>query len=121
MHSSTFEYIILFYRAKKQICNSQICIKAFTKYNGNASSDTVYRNLHLFKDIGIMDLTFQDGESLFHLKNEINTHEYKFICTECWNTTNLNLCPLEKIDTSLNGYLIFDHKFEVYGVCPSCL
>ncbi|RRN67708.1 transcriptional repressor [Peribacillus simplex] len=88
---------------------------------GNASSDTVYRNLHLFKDIGIMDLTFQDGESLFHLKNEINTHEYKFICTECWNTTNLNLCPLEKMDNSLNDYLIFDHKFEVYGVCPSCL
>ncbi|PRS31693.1 transcriptional repressor [Bacillus sp. RJGP41] len=88
---------------------------------GNVSSDTVYRNLHLFKDIGIIDLTFQDGECLFHLKNEINTHEYKFICTECGNTTDLNLCPMEKIDTSLNDYLIYDHKFEVYGVCPSCL
>ncbi|MDQ0879211.1 Fur family transcriptional regulator [Peribacillus sp. V2I11] len=88
---------------------------------GYVSFDTVYRNLYLFKDIGIMDLTSQGGENLFHLKNEINTHEHKFICTECGNTTELNLCPMEIMDTSLNDYLIYDHKFEVYGFCPSCL
>ena len=88
---------------------------------GNVSFDTVYRNLYLFKDIGIIELTSYNGENLFHLKNEINTHGHKFICTECGKTTELNLCPMEIMDTYLNDYLIYNHKFEVYGLCPSCL
>ncbi|MGG3452109.1 Fur family transcriptional regulator [Domibacillus aminovorans] len=87
----------------------------------NISLDTVYRNLYLFKDIGIIELTSYNGENLFLLKNEINTHEYKFICTECRITTGLNLCPMEIMDTSLDDYFIYNHKFEVYGLCPSCL
>jgi Fe2+ or Zn2+ uptake regulation protein len=36
------------------------------------------------------------------------------------NTTALNLCPMKMMDTSLHDYLIYDHKFEIYGLCPSC-
>lgn len=87
---------------------------------GKVSCDTVYRNLYLFKNIGIIDVTSYKGENLFHLKNKINTHEHKFICTACRKTTALNLCPMEIVDTSLDDYFIQTHKFEVYGLCQSC-
>lgn len=87
---------------------------------GNVSFDTVYRNLYLFKDIGLLDLTYHNGEYLFHLKNEINKDQHYFICEKCGNTTTLNICPMEFTYTSLENYLVYNHKFEVYGLCPSC-
>ncbi|MFC0274714.1 Fur family transcriptional regulator [Metabacillus herbersteinensis] len=109
--------ILSYFMAQK---NRFVSAKSLTDHlrntMGNVSFDTVYRNLYLFKDIGIMELTYYGGENLFHLKNEINTHEHMFICTECGNTTALNLCPMKMMETSLNDFLIYDHKFEIYGL-----
>jgi Fur family transcriptional regulator, zinc uptake regulator len=110
-----------FMRQKNRFVTAKSVTEHLRNTMGHVSFDTVYRNLYLFKDIGILELTSHGGENLFHLKNEINTHEHMFICTECRNTTALNMCPMEIIDSSLNDYLISDHKFEVYGLCPSCL
>jgi Fur family transcriptional regulator, zinc uptake regulator len=106
---------------KNRFVSAKSVIKHLRNNFGNVSFDTVYRNLYLFKDIGIIELTSYNGENLYHLKNEINTHEHKFICTECGKTTALNLCPMEIMGNALNDYLISNHKFEVYGLCPSCL
>jgi Fur family zinc uptake transcriptional regulator len=108
---------------KNRFVSAKSLIDHLRNDKGNVSFGTVYRNLYLFKDIGIIELTSFNGEKLFLLKKEINTHEHLFFCTECRKTTELNLCPMEMeiIDTSLNDYLIYDHKFEVYGLCPSCL
>jgi Fur family transcriptional regulator, zinc uptake regulator len=108
---------------KKKFVSAKSLIGHLRKDKGNVSFDTVYRNLYLFKDMGIIELISVNGENLFHLKNKINTHEHLFICTECRKTTELNLCPMEMevMDASLNDYVIYDHKFEVYGLCPSCL
>jgi Fur family transcriptional regulator, zinc uptake regulator len=110
-----------FMEQKNRFVSAKSVMEHLRNYLGNVSFDTVYRNLYLFKDIGIIELTSYNGEKLFHLKNEINTHEHKFICTECGKTTALNLCPMEVMGTYLNDYLVYNHKFEVYGLCPSCL
>src|SRR5438309_11943820 len=97
-----------FMEQKNRFVSAKSVMEHLRNYLGNVSFDTVYRNLYLFKDIGIIELTSYNGEKLFHLKNEINTHEHKFICTECGKTTELNLCPMEIMDTYLDDYLIYN-------------
>lgn len=89
-----------------------------TLYDG-ISFDTVYRNLHLFNDVGILDTTELNGEKHFRIKCA-DHHHHHFICRKCGHTRKINHCPMDQLTTSLEGYHIEDHKFEVYGLCPAC-
>lgn len=89
-----------------------------TLYEG-ISFDTVYRNLHLFTEVGILETTELDGEKLFQIACSTH-HHHHFICLDCGKTKEIHYCPMETMGTSLANYEIKDHKFEVYGICPIC-
>lgn len=83
------------------------------------SFDTVYRNLHLYNEVGILETTELNGEKHFRMKCALH-HHHHFICRSCGSTKKINHCPMKQLTTNLDGYLIEDHKFEVYGLCPLC-
>ncbi len=83
------------------------------------SYDTVYRNLHLFHDLNILESTSLNAEKHFRL-NCSDQHHHHFICSACGGTKKINVCPMDDIGSMLKGYTIDDHKFEVYGLCPTC-
>lgn len=83
------------------------------------SFDTVYRNLHLYHDMGILEATELNGEKHFRM-NCTHGHHHHFICNTCGKTKKIAHCPMDNIDHSLKDYYIKDHKFEVYGLCPNC-
>ncbi len=88
------------------------------KFSG-ISYDTVYRNLHLFHDLDILDSTSLNAEKHFRI-NCTDNHHHHFICNGCGRTKKINICPMDDIGGMLKNYTIDDHKFEVYGFCPSC-
>ncbi len=83
------------------------------------SFDTVYRNLHLYHSLGILESTDLDGEKHFRM-NCMSDHHHHFICKDCGNTKKIPICPMDEIEQLLKNYDIEDHKLEVYGVCPLC-
>ncbi|MGY0693292.1 Fur family transcriptional regulator [Virgibacillus sp. FSP13] len=83
------------------------------------SFDTVYRNLHLFNDVGILETTELNGEKLFRISCT-HYHHHHFICKDCGKTKEIDICPMEEVTNSLENYRIEDHKFEIYGQCPEC-
>ncbi len=87
----------------------------------NVSVDTVYRNLHLFTELGIVETTEMDGEKYFRVTCDSNHHHHHFICKSCGKTKEIHLCPMDKINQELTGFEIEDHKFEIYGKCPTCV
>lgn len=89
-----------------------------SKYPG-ISFDTVYRNLHLYHTIGILESTELNGEKQFRIKCSQN-HHHHFICNQCGKTTEIDICPMDEAEPYLKQYLIKDHKFEIYGLCPEC-
>jgi len=88
------------------------------KYPG-ISFDTVYRNLHLYNDIGILETTEFNGEKQFRMKCS-HDHHHHFICNKCGKTTEVDICPIDEVKDFLANFFIEDHKFEIYGLCPMC-
>lgn len=88
------------------------------KYPG-ISFDTVYRNLHLYDDIGVLETTELNGEKQFRMRCTTN-HHHHFICNSCGKTTGIEVCPMDEAKNHLTDYSIEDHKFEIYGLCPLC-
>jgi len=83
------------------------------------SYDTVYRNLHLYHDLGILESTNLHAEKHFRM-NCGDHHHHHFICNRCGRTKKLPICPMNQVQKMLESYQINDHKFEVYGLCPGC-
>lgn len=86
----------------------------------NLSFDTIYRNLSMFANLGIFEMTELAGEKHFRFACSVDDHHHHFICLECGKTEEIELCPMEEIKKNLKGFDISDHKFEIYGRCPEC-
>jgi Fur family zinc uptake transcriptional regulator len=87
-------------------------------YNG-ISFDTIYRNLHLFHSVGILESTELNGEKHFRMICA-DHHHHHFICKDCGITKEIHLCPMDFIESGLSNFSVEGHKFEIYGQCPSC-
>lgn len=85
------------------------------------SYETVYRNLYSFVEHGILEMSDYNGEKVFLLHCQSHSHHHHFICENCGQITELLNCPIDVFTQQLSGYSISNHRFEVIGLCPTCL
>ncbi len=88
------------------------------------SLGTVYRNLAVFKDMGIArSVGVVNGQERFDAVTEAHPH---FICKNCFRITDI---PVAKkvIDSNVYNYIeqecnveIDTHSITFYGLCSSC-
>ena len=83
---------------------------------------TVYRNLELFTNAGLLEKSFfQDGVTRYSLAK--GHHGHYLICTGCQEKIRLEDCPLHELEHKLTdetGFTITDHDLTLYGLCPAC-
>ncbi|WP_425284441.1 Fur family transcriptional regulator [Alkalicoccus daliensis] len=87
----------------------------------NMSVATVYNNLRVFKDAGLVrELTYGDSSSRF----DSNTSDhYHVICDDCGKIVDFHYPGLDEVETlakHIAGFNVRDHRMEVYGTCPDC-
>lgn len=63
------------------------------------SFDTVYRNLHLYNDLGILESTNLNAEKHFRM-NCTSDHHHHFICKACGQTEKLRFVQWMKLSAS---------------------
>jgi Fur family peroxide stress response transcriptional regulator len=95
--------------------------KALENNFPNMSVATVYNNLRLFKDAGLVrELTYGDASSRFDANM---TEHYHVICKKCGKITDFDypsLIDAEQEASKNTGYRVESHRMEFYGVCPGC-
>jgi len=89
--------------------------------NQKINFSTIYRNLEILTDIGILcKVDKGNGANYYRLNNEDN-HHHHLICKSCGKTCKIDFCPLSEMNNDqFKGFTIVEHKFEVYGYCKEC-
>nr|WP_251046500.1 MULTISPECIES: peroxide-responsive transcriptional repressor PerR [unclassified Oceanobacillus] len=87
----------------------------------NMSVATVYNNLRVLKDIGLVrELTYGDSSSRF----DCNTSDhYHIICNDCGKIVDFHyplLNEVESLAEQVTGFDVSHHRLEVYGKCDEC-
>lgn len=87
----------------------------------NMSVATVYNNLRVFRNAGLVkELTYGDASSRF----DFVTHDhYHIICDSCGKIVDFHHPGLEEVEhlaSHVTGFHVNSHRLEVYGTCPEC-
>ncbi|SMO75384.1 peroxide-responsive transcriptional repressor PerR [Melghirimyces algeriensis] len=87
----------------------------------NMSVATVYNNLRVFKEAGMVrELTYGDASSRFDANME---EHYHIICRECGKIVDFDYPSLNQIEEEAarkTGFRVETHRMEIYGLCQSC-
>lgn len=87
----------------------------------NMSVATVYNNLRVFKEVGLVkELTYGDSSSRF---DYVTSQHYHVICEKCGKIVDFSYAGLEEIENEAakaTGFVINSHRLEIYGVCQDC-
>ncbi len=92
------------------------------KKNPNLSLDTVYRNLRLLTEIGLVHHIPLPSGAVFELSDD-GQHHHHLVCINCDKVSCIAYCPdLSGFSSYADseGFKVLGHIFEVYGQCSEC-
>ncbi|MEC5424128.1 peroxide-responsive transcriptional repressor PerR [Virgibacillus sp. C22-A2] len=87
----------------------------------NMSVATVYNNLRVLREIGLVrELTYGDASSRFDCNT---TEHYHMICDSCGKIVDFHYPSLEEVESlaeQVTGFEVSHHRLELYGKCEDC-
>ncbi|MEW6532249.1 MAG: transcriptional repressor [Thermodesulfobacteriota bacterium] len=87
----------------------------------NISLGTVYRNLELLSESGLI-LKLELSGVAKRFDGTVEDH-YHVRCVQCGQVRDVEVSPLPEIEAAVqdaSGYEIFAHRLEFRGLCPLC-
>lgn len=95
--------------------------KALENKFPNMSVATVYNNLRVLKEVGLVrELPYGDSSSRFDC--DMSKH-YHIICSQCGKIVDFHYPSLDEVESlaeQVTGFNVSHHRLEVYGTCTDC-
>lgn len=87
----------------------------------DVSIATVYNNLRLFTDMGVIqELKYSNEPSHFDF---VSVRHFHVVCQNCGKVVDVfypDLDRIERLVTNLTGFETVGNNIEVYAICPEC-
>ena len=106
----------------KPFPTAQQLLAAVHKKHANVSLDTIYRNLALLSNLGIIHEIHRAAGNVYEISKP-GHHHHHLVCTECGKTECIDICPMQESyieEAEKKGFLVTGHIFEFYGICQEC-
>ncbi len=95
-----------------------------SKNPGKCDLVTIYRTLHQFEKINLVQKSFFSENSAQYCLNDLDDHHHHhhFLCKKCQKITEIDSCLLESQLKALEkkGFRDIVHRLEFFGICPQC-
>lgn len=89
------------------------------RYPG-VSFDTVYRNLRLLSEMGVLEQIYLNDGLKFRARCHTH-HHHHLICLGCEKTYPIEFCPMPEMSGVPADFQVVNHRFEVFGYCTHCV
>lgn len=97
--------------------------KEVQKQDPTVGLATVYRTLNLLCQANLaQQRQFGDGFARYEILSGYRHHDH-LICTHCGGILEFTNCNIERLQEKVakeNGFTIYTHKLEIYGLCRNC-
>ena len=88
------------------------------------SQATIYRTMKLLADCGLAEpRNFIDGQTRYEISDGAGRHHDHLICTHCGAIIEFVDPRIEELQEQVaarHGFVVTDHKMELYGRCKDC-
>jgi Fur family ferric uptake transcriptional regulator len=88
------------------------------------SQATVYRTMKLLTECGLAAArNFLDGQTRYEKSDESGEHHDHLICLRCDTIVEFVDERIEQLQDHVakaHGFVVSDHKMELYGLCATC-
>ncbi|WP_257345985.1 Fur family transcriptional regulator [Pseudalkalibacillus decolorationis] len=112
------EMLLTLFANERRYLSAKTVLEHMKSSYPGLSFDTIYRNLSVFTELGILEDTELDGEKHFRFTCSTVGHHHHVICLDCGKTRSIQSCPMSEVE--VGNFAITDHKFEIYGYCNEC-
>lgn len=105
-----------------RFATAQQVLENVKKTQPDVSLDTIYRNLSLMEELGIVHEIHRHMGNVYEVIRQ-GEHHHHIVCTECGKTECLDICPVKEeynVSAAKKGFIITGHIFEFYGICQNC-
>jgi len=84
---------------------------------------TIFRTLELLTKVNALErLDLPSGEHAY-VSCEPEQHHHHVVCRQCGRSVEVEDSGLQSVVSEIalrSGYLIDDHRLELFGLCPNC-
>ena len=87
------------------------------------SPDTVYRNLKVLCNLGIVSEIKHQGKKGTRYEMDGKPHHHHMVCVSCGKSVCLPHCKIEedcKTMAQESDFHLVGHNFEIFGYCSTC-
>jgi Fur family ferric uptake transcriptional regulator len=95
----------------------------YQKIGAGLDRASMYRTLHLFRELGIVQEVVIAGRRKVELTDRFSDHHHHVACSVCGKTVAIHDAGFENHIEELakaNGFIHRSHSFEITGVCAAC-
>lgn len=117
-YSKQRELITEIIKGRKDHPTADMIYNSARELEPNISLGTVYRNLKLLADEGVI-ITLETEDKRLHYDGDISRHSH-FICNKCGRIVDLFRPAETPVELKDAGLTVTDEKCVYYGFCNCC-